>query len=401
MTGGRLWAPLRSADYARLWLGQLISVIGDKIDQIALGILVYEVTGSELQMGISLAISMLPAAIFGMMAGAYVDRWDRRRTMIVADLARAVLVCMIPFAVGVGLWLVYLIALAVATMSLFFEPAKLALIPDLVKSDELQAANSLDNATVSVAELLGLAFAAGLVALLGYRVAFFLDGVTYLVSAVAIALIAHRSVAGSGAVPGLRAVAGEAIAGARYVVRHGVLRDLLVMYSAAAAGIAASVTLVYVLALDRFKAGAPGLATLDGAITVGLLVGTLAIGYSSPGGSGRKLLTGLLAFGLLFPVAALMPSLLLAVPFLILGGIANMFFYVPIATLLQTSSEPEMRGRVFAAKQTTTRILSVFGFVGGGALAQAVGFVPTVLAVSGLIVIAAAWGWTRPRLRAC
>lgn len=401
MSGGRLWAPLRSADYVRLWLGQLISVIGDKIDQIALGILVYQMTGSELQMGISLAISMLPAALFGMVAGAYVDRWDRRRTMIVADLARAALVFAIPFAVGVGLWLVYVLALGIATLSLFFEPAKLSLIPELVEPDELQAANSLDNATVSVAELLGLALAGGLVALLGYRVAFFLDSVTYLASAVAIMSIAHRSEAIAGLTPGWRAVIAEAVEGVRYVARHGVLRDLLIMYSIAAVGIAAGVTLVYVLALDRFAAGAVGLAVLDGAITVGLLLGTLAVGRSAPDGLGRKLLFGLLAFGVLFPVAMLMPAIALAVPILVLGGIANMFFYVPIATLLQTSSEPAMRGRVFAAKQTTTRILSVVGFIGAGALAEASGFVPTVLGVGALVVLVTLWGWTRPRLRAC
>ena len=70
-------APLRSADYRRLWIGQVVSVVGDKINQIAMAIVVYAITGSMLQMGIMLGVTALPAALIGIPAGAYVDRWDR------------------------------------------------------------------------------------------------------------------------------------------------------------------------------------------------------------------------------------------------------------------------------------------------------------------------------------
>jgi len=241
-------------------------------------------------MGIMLAVSMLPAALFGIPAGAYVDRWDRRRTMVISDLARAALVRGVPFAVDVGLWLVYAIAFAVATVSLFFEPAKLSLIPEMVGSDELLAANSLDSATVSAAELAGLAFAGGLVAGVGYRAAFFFDAATYLLSAVFIWSIAHRAQPRPVLATGSREIVNDAVAGMRYVAQHPVLRDLLAVCSVASAGIAASVTLVYVLARDRFAAGSPGLVTLDAAITLGLLIGSFAVGRSSPSGAGRKLL---------------------------------------------------------------------------------------------------------------
>lgn len=400
MFGGRLWVPLRSADYRRLWLGQTISVVGDKVDQIALGILVYELTGSELQMGIMLAISMLPAALFGMLAGAYVDRWDRRRTMIVSDLVRAALVLSVPFAVDVGIWLVYTIAFAVATVSLFFEPAKLSLIPELVGPDELLAANSLDSATVSAAELAGLVLAGGLVAGVGYRAAFFFDAATYLLSALFIWSVAHRAQPRLALAAGWREVVNDAVAGLRYVVRHPVLRDLLAVYSVASAGIAASVTLVYVLALDHFAAGAPGLATLDAAITIGLLLGSFAVGRSSPSGAGRKLLWGLLVYSLLFALTAVVPSIAWAVPVLLAVGVSNMFFYVPIAAILQSVAVPDMRGRAFAAKQALSRVLSVVGFVSAGAVAERIGLTPTIVAVSVLVAAAALVGMSRPRLLA-
>lgn len=399
MFGGRLWVPLRSLDYRRLWFGQTVSVIGDKVDQIALGILVYQLTGSELQMGVMLAISMLPAALLGMPAGAVVDRWDRRRTMIAADLVRALLVFSVPFAVGVGLWLVYLIAFAVATVSLFFEPAKLALIPEIVGADELMAANSLDSATVSAAELAGLAFAGGLVAALGYRAAFFLDAVTYLLSAFFIWRISHRAAPRLVPAAGLREIARDAAGGMRYVFQHPVLRDLLAVYATASAGIAGSVTLVYVLALQHFKGGAPGLATLDAAITVGLLLGSFAVGRADPSGAGRKLLGGLLVYAGLYALTAAAPTLLVAAAILLTVGVANMFFYVPIATILQTVAAPDMRGRAFAAKQALSRILSVAGFIGAGALAEKVGLHASILLVSALVAVAALVGLSRPKLR--
>jgi MFS family permease len=399
MVRGRLWVPLRSSDYRRLWIAQTVSVIGDKVDQIALGILVYEKTGSELQMGVMLAISMLPAALFGMVAGAYVDRWDRRKTMIAADVARAALVAAVPFAVGVGLWLVYLLAFGVALVSLFFEPAKLSLIPDLVGSEELLAANSLDSATVSVAELAGLAFAGGLVAAVGYRAAFFFDALTYLVSGVFVYSIAHRAQARLALGTGWRDALRDAVAGARYVVRHPVLRDLLAIYGVASAGIAGTVTFTYLLALDEFAAGAPGLALLDAAVTSGLLVGSLAVGRSDPAHPARKLLGGLALFSLAFAGTSVAPSISWAVPLLFAAGIANMYFYVPVATLLQTISSADMRGRVFAAKQTTSRILSVAGFVAAGAFAEHAGLSVAILAVSALVALVALAGWTRPALR--
>ncbi len=401
MPGGRLWVPLRSADYRRLWLAQLVSVIGDKVDQIALGLLVYAKTGSELQMGIMLAISMLPAALFGMVAGAYVDRWDRRRTMIAADVLRAVCVGAVPFAAEWSLYAVYVLGFLAATVALFFEPAKLALIPDLVGQHDLMAANSLDNATSSVAELAGLAFGGVLVATLGYQVAFFLDAGSFLVSAAFLLSIRHRSPerAGAGASIAWRPVIREASDGLRYVWGHPVLRDLLGVYSFAIMGVAASTTFIFALALDRFDGGAIGLTTLEGAITVGLLAGSVAVGRADPTEPARKLLAGLLVFGALVSLSALTPSLAWTAAVLFCAGIANMFFYVPMATILQRDSEPAMRGRVFAAKQSISRVLSVVGFVGAGALAETIGLSPSILIAGATVIVMALYGWSRPRLR--
>ncbi len=399
MLGGRLAEPLRSRDYRRLWLGQLVSVIGDKVDQIALGILVYEATGSGLQMGIVLALSMLPAALFGMVAGAYVDRFDKRRTMIVADLLRAVLVLSVPFVAEYSIVAVYAVALLVATVSLFFEPAKLSLIPKLVDEEQLMAANSLDNATVSAAELAGLAFAAGLVASMGTRLAFFLDSATFLVSALFILGVGYRETRQSGQVAPTGGVWADVVEGMRYIWQHDVLRDLLLVYSAATAAVAAALLFFYVLALEKFDGGAPGLAVMDGAITVGLLIGSILIGRTGAAGAVRKLLWGLTVFAGLYWLLAVVPTVAWSIPLLLVMGIANMFFYVPMSTVLQTMTVPSMTGRAFAAKQTLSRTLSVGGYLAAGALTEKLGLQTSIILVSGFMVTVAAIGWLRPALR--
>lgn len=399
MLGGKLVEPLRSKDYRRLWLGQLVSVIGDKVDQIALGILVYEATGSGLQMGITLAISMLPSALFGMVAGVYVDRFDKRRTMIVADLVRAALVLSVPFVAEVSIYAVYAIALLVATVSLFFEPAKLSLIPKLVGDDQLMAANSLDNATVSAAELVGLALAAGVVAAMGTRLAFFLDAATFLVSAAFIVGIGHREAQRRAETAVAGGVWDDVVEGTRYMWRHDLLRDLLLVYSAAMAAVAASVTFFYVLALERFDAGAPGLAIMDGAITVGLLLGSVAIGRGSTSDVTRKLLWGLTWFAAMSLLLALVPTVVLAVPILLAMGVANMYFYVPMSTVIQTAAVPSMTGRAFAAKQTLSRIFSVGGYLAAGVLTESIGLGSSILTVGAFMLVVVAIGWSRPRLR--
>lgn len=403
MDTSRLLAPLASHDYRRLWIAQFVSVIGDKVHQIAMSILVYEVTGSIMHVGLMLAVTTLPAVLFGVVAGAYVDRWDRRSTMLVADLARALVVLSIPLLVRLGMPFFYLAAFTVASISLLFEPARLSLIPEVVEPDQLMAANSLDNVTTSVSELMGLAFGAGLVAWLGTTTAFYFDGITFIVSALFVAMVRYR---------GTAMAAGETAAplrdqvedGIRHIWDRPVLRDLLVVYTLAAAGIAASITAVNGLAFERFQNAVIGgravsLAILDGAITVGLLLGSASVGQSSSMKVGRKFLWSLTVFGVAFVLVAFTRNIFLAMALLLVGGAANMWFYVPSATIIQTSSARHLLGRVFATKNAVSRLATVIGFLVAGFLAERIGLTWTVIGIGGAVVLVALYGWLRPALR--
>lgn len=373
-------------------------MVGDKIHTIAMAMMVYSITGSMLQMGVMLGVTLLPAALFGLPAGVYVDRWDRRQTMIVADIIRAGVVVMIPFVVGLSIWWAYGLAFIAATVSLFFVPAKRSLIPDLVEDHELMAANSLDNASESIAELVGLGLGAAIVATIGYSWAFTIDGLTFLVSAGSIALIRFRQ-----PIDPLCSedhdLLSETLEGVRAIWASDVLRPLSAVYVTSATFAAASIAVCYALALQRYNAGAPGLAMLDGASAVGMLVGAVLVGRSGPGGAGAKFLAGMAMFGFVFSLVAVATSIWTAMVLLAFSGIANMYFFVPATTLFQTHSDASVRGRVMAANTTGTRIAMVLGIVMAGAVADKMPL-NTLIVVIGLSAISAAGlGWTRVALR--
>ena len=392
------FAPLRIADYRRLWVGQVVSVVGDKIHQIAMAIMVYTITGSMLQMGIMLGVTVLPAALFGVVAGVYVDRWDRRRTMLVADLLRAAAVLAIPFVVGYGVGWAYFLAFLASTVALFFVPAKRSLIPDIVPAEGLMAANSLDSASEAIAELGGLAVGGAIVALLGYQWAFGIDALTFVFSAANIALISYRRKSAWVATPGTT-VTSEAVDGLRSIWRSDVLRELTGVYVFAAFFAAASIALCYALALVRYDAGAAGVAMLDVATTMGILTGSVLVGRGGLERAGVKFLGGIAGFGVGFALIALAGNIWAAMALLFLVGIANMYFFIPATTLYQTHADQELRGRVMATTATINRISMVVGLVAAGALAETTSIPLLAACIGGAALVVAAVGMTRVALR--
>jgi MFS family permease len=396
-------APLRRRDFRLLLIAQTISIVGDKIDQVALSIMVYRLTGSLAQMGLMFAITFLPAALFGLVAGPFVDRWDRRRTMVIADIARAALVALIPLIARLGLPAVYAVAFAVATVSLFFEPARLSLIPALVGEDELMATNSLDSSTSAISELLGIAFGGALVFAVGYAAAFWFDALTYLVSAAFVAALAHRDAPSQAGPWRPSTIAAELADGLSRIRRDPVLSGVIVSYALAAVGGAAAITLSVLLALHTYRdagmADALRLTFLDLATTAGLLVGSVLVGASGPGNAGRKYLGGLAAFGAVFALLFFVRDIRVAAAVMLVTGVANMWFQIPMVTILQTYTSAEARGRVLAVRMTVVRIATVIGLAGAGVAAERVGVLPLVATVGILVCLVGIGGFASPRLR--
>ena len=178
---------LASRNFRLLWLGQAVSTFGDKFSEIAIPILVYNLTGSAMQLGLAFLVQTVAALVFGLFAGVYADRWNRQRTMIVTDILRAflmfsvLLVPFLPVELYGQLFALYTLGFAAAAVKQFFAPAKVATIPETVKESQLVSANSIDQATVTLVGFFGFAMAGLTIGLVGEQSAFVIDGVTFLI----------------------------------------------------------------------------------------------------------------------------------------------------------------------------------------------------------------------------
>jgi len=195
----RLREALRNRNFFLLWIGQIISQLGDRLGQMALIAFVYlRAPGSSMQIAKILSFTIIPVFLIGPLAGVYVDRWDRRRTMYICDFMRSLLVLAIPLFLFYtkNLAPIYLIIFITFSIGRFFVPAKLSILPDLVDNKSLLVANSLINTSGMIAAVLGFGISGVLVEKLGAKSGFYLNSLTFLVSGLFIFLISKKFAAG-------------------------------------------------------------------------------------------------------------------------------------------------------------------------------------------------------------
>src|SRR5688572_4114084 len=194
---------LGNRDFRLLWIGEGISVLGDHFCMIALPWLVLQLTGDALAMATVLALSAIPRALFMLVGGALTDRFSPRSLMLSSNAARFVLVSFLTVVVfnnKVEMWMLYTLAILFGIADAFFYPAQSSIVPQLVKNDHLQVANSLVQGTMMLTMLLGPALAGLLIAALGeghsasanmqgIAAAFGLDALTFLISLLTLVFI--------------------------------------------------------------------------------------------------------------------------------------------------------------------------------------------------------------------
>lgn len=194
MTGFR--DVLRDRNFFCLWLAQIISNFGDRLTQMALVALVYQrAPGSTVALAKLISFTIIPVFLVGPIAGAWVDRLDKRNVMIISDLLRGMLIFTIPFFImSKQILPIYLVIFLAFSLSRFFIPSKMAIIPDLVSKEKLLVANTLADTTHMVGNVLGLVVAGIIVNIrfIGPIGGFYIDAATFLVSAALIGMMAKK-----------------------------------------------------------------------------------------------------------------------------------------------------------------------------------------------------------------
>ncbi len=212
-----------NGSFSALWTGQLISLLGDRVNQVALAALVYGTTNSAIAGSLTFVAATLPNLLFGPLAGVLVDRWDQKRVLVVSDLLRAAIVLFIPVSVSVNVVLAYPLVFLLTSVSIFFRPARTAVIPRVVHEDELVTANSATWLSETLADVIGYPFAGLFVAFLGsaLSLAFWLDSVSYVASALLVLAVVIppvvRSAGSLEPIPGLSGIRDDLASGWRFL----------------------------------------------------------------------------------------------------------------------------------------------------------------------------------------
>jgi MFS family permease len=385
---------VRSPRYFPLWLGQLLSNFGDTLHYIALVVLVFQLTGQGVAVAALVAAEILPVLLLGPVAGVVIDRFSRKSVLIGADLVRAALVLSLLWPQGV--WHTYLVAAGLAAGNTFFNPTVQAVIPALTTEEQRLAANSVAWSTGRLVQILASAVAGGLIAFLGTRVAFGLNAVTFLVSALLITRLqipAHAGQIGEVAKRGLGSFLADARDGLRFARHDPFVSRLLIVQSLASFAVGATSAMLVVLAERHLHLPPAGFAWLVGAIGVGALIGplipnVLATDYRDA----RWLFVPYVIRGIGDVLLAIATPLPLAMLILFVYGLNTSTGMVVFSSTVQGVVPDTVRGRVFTLLDVSWNTMRLLSLAVGGLVVDTLGIQPLFWGGGALLALAGVLG---------
>ena len=387
-------AVLRNRDFARLFFAGVTSSSGFAIGQVALTWVVYAETNSAPDIALIGVSFILASVVFSLLAGAVVDRYERRKLMVVSDIIRAAslggLVLWLVL-LGFNLGVILLVAFILGSFTTLFQPAAWALTPEIVGSERLVDANALVQTTNSVTQFASNAAGGLLIVAVGTAAAFSLNAATFLVSALLIASVAHRETRPSGAnakSTSKASIVGEIRDGFRYIMGY---RDLLELT------LSAGLANLFFSMVTRFLVIYSGELLNGDAETYGFLLATLALGWA-PGAlltarvhgerhAGLVWIYSGVADGALILLLVAFPSFILALLETFVLGLLLGFANTTWLTTVQLVVPPEMQGRYFGLDQLGSFATIPVGQVIAGAVIATSG-ITADFAIAGIGVAA-------------
>jgi MFS family permease len=353
-----------------LFFATLGSSLGTLLATVALVVDVKDRTNSGSWVSALLIVEFLPAVAVGLFLGPLLDRLSRRGLMVVSDLVRAGVFFTLPFAHTAG----QIVALAgiagIATG--FFRPAVYAGLPNLVDEEQLANANSLiqtsENVSWTVAPIIGGA----LVAAAGPDVAYWINGVSFLVSASLLLRLPAAKLQGALAVS--RGHFHDLKDGFARVIHTRPLLTVLVVWTIALGAVASTQTAQVFLAKDSFDAGDFGYGLIFGCIGLGLAVGSFGAGsWVERHSVGTVYAASILVQAIGVAAAAVAPNVWVSLPCFVLAGVGNGAAVVCNSLLVQRGAPDAFRGRVFTVIMSVNYLVYGLGFVIAGPLTDSVG----------------------------
>jgi dTMP kinase len=378
---------MRNPDFLRLWLGQMVSAMGDWIIVAVLFAFIDQISGGKsYAISLMMLAKFLPAVLLGFLAGIIIDRLDRKRTLIMCDLSRAALVLVLPFATNLPAILV--LVFIIETFSIIYGPAKDASIPDLVEPEQLTNANSLNMLTLYASMAFGTAIAGSIIGIFAWlgrvnpefigkyvdpnKAAFVVDSLTFIISAW---LIYHISFKRRSKEDRVRMSAGQVKQDFRlgfdYLRRNPLTRIILILTLTCFLGGGT----IYVLTVGFVKyvlgGGDASFMYVLTTLLFGMMGGSILAGVLKDRIRKERILgLAIVGFGSGVIVFSLLNVVWLSFIVVFVGGICMGYAIVGMVTLLHEILEEEYRGRAFATIQVIMRASIFLSIMIAGPLAD-------------------------------
>ncbi|MGQ4516578.1 MFS transporter [Streptomyces sp. DW26H14] len=345
---GRMLSSLSVRNYRLYFWGYSVSVVGTWMQTLALALLVLRLSGSGSDLGLATGARFLPLVVLGPAAGLVADRYDKRRLLYVTQSSSAGIAVLFAVLTGLGainVPTVIALSLALGMLTVFDNPARQSLIPELVPRERLTNAVTLNSVSVNMARVLGSAVGGALVAAVGLTACFALNAVSFLAVIASLAMMRKAEMTAVDRPPRQK---GQIREGLRYV--RGTPALLLPLVMLTVTGMLAyefPVTLPLV-ARGALHGGAGTYGAMAAMMALGAVVGGLSLAGRSDGQRSGALSVASVGWGVAILAAAVAPSLgweLAVLPFVGYGAIA---FNSLSKTAMQLASVPSMRGRVMA-----------------------------------------------------
>ena len=400
---GKALANLKNKDFLCLWLAQVISQFGDRINQMALiGLVAGRSPGSVLELAKILSFTIIPVFIVGPIAGVYVDRWDRRKTLFVCDFIRGLLVLSIPVVLlnQNSMIPIYGIVFLAFCLSRFYVPAKMSIIPDLVEKEDLLMANSLVSTTGMIAFVFGCAFGGLLVEKIGVVGGFICDAVTFFISGILVFSISGRLKlrldrkelidAGREMITAIKKSVFEEIReGASYLLSHRDIRFIISMLFILFAAAGAIYIVIIVFVQEVFQSTTKHLGFLAVFLGLGLFVGSLVYGRWGRRVSAFKAIFACLILGgiMMIVFASAMhqyPDLFLGSALSFLLGLVVGPIVIAANTVIHEVASEKMRGKVFSFLEIVMHLGFLLAMLASSFLAEHIEKFWILMAVGGL-----------------
>jgi MFS family permease len=360
------FAVFRNRNFSKMWTGQLVSTMGSALTSLAASIYVYQKTNSAMSVGLMLMATAAPSLLVGLFAGVLVDRFNRKRIMIAADLLRALLVFLIPFLVPLSIVWLYVIVMITSAIGQFFDPAQESVLPEVATEEELAAANSLMAISSFGATAVGFA-ASGLIASAAdISWAFYLDAISFLFSAACIFLINIKPIQAEGETNASMVIKNLGV-GLRQLFDTPILRSLFTTSIPTLIAFGLSNALLLPFALRALKATEFEYGLQEGLTSLGFVAGSLLMaGIFDRMREGAWIAAGFIGMALTSVVYSFIHSIPLAIAIVTISGFFNAPAAIGRRTAVQRNTPREMRGRVNSVFFVSRDVFYLIGMAAAG-----------------------------------